>query len=124
MDRGKIDDTIRKAGTGINQYLAIMKRLNEVNVANDTDFQAKYKAFYMPEGAVRSAEWHKEYFSIMQDGKSTSVTFYDVLNRLYQLFAKVEASFASKLVHTLDTTKPILDRFVYLLTRQANRAII
>lgn len=121
MDRQKLYATIKRAQEGIYQYLEIMDLFPSVNVAENKKFQFKYRAFYMREATNLPEGWYKEYFSIMEDGRKTKITFYDVLSRLHEVSKKilvdkkdrVDASFSSKLVHTLDTTKPILDQFVY-----------
>jgi len=48
----------------------------------------------------------------MEESKSSDVNFTQVLRALHAATGRYEASFASKLVATLDPTQPVIDRFV------------
>ena len=110
MDERQIMEAIREARKGISQYLNIMELFPKVNVAEDSEFQLKFNAYYRVR--QRPAEWYAEYFSAMQRWKGSKPTFADVLDHLNQSLDKYEPSFASKLVATLDPNQPIWDKHV------------
>lgn len=71
------------------------------------EFQKKYDAFYR---VRRDEAWRKEYFRLMATfGKRGNASFGEILHRLHQATGQIEASFASKMLATLDPDKPIWD---------------
>ena len=73
----------------------------------DPEFQRKYDAFYR---VRRNEEWRKEYFRLMDVfHKRKTTAFGEILLRLYQTTGQIEASFASKMLATLDADMPIWD---------------
>ncbi len=94
---------------GIKKYADILHTFPTIDASSDKEFQKKFNGFYR---VRRNAEWQKVYYSIMEKGKTTALTFESVLTELYASLGRVEASFASKLVHTLNNAMPIWDKFV------------
>ena len=94
---------------GVEKYADIMQTFPSVNVATDKNFQRKFNGFYR---VRRNEEWQNYYYAIMQKGKINKLSFEEVLFELYMKTGKVESSFASKLLHTLNNEMPIWDKFV------------
>ena len=94
---------------GVEKYADIMKSFPSINVATDKAFQKKFNGFYR---VRRNEEWQSYYYSIMEQGKTCELSFEQVLRELYIKTGKVEASFVSKLLHTLDNELPIWDKYV------------
>ena len=94
---------------GVEKYADIMKAFLSVNVATDKAFQRKFNGFYR---VRRNEEWQGYYYSIMEQGKISELSFEQILRELYIKTGKVEASFVSKLLHTLNNELPIWDKFV------------
>lgn len=103
---------LEKARPGIRQYLEIMSDFSGTNVAEDRAFQRKFNAFYRVR--QRPAEWYKAFYGCMEECKHVRPIpgFDDVLDHLWRVLGRCEASFASKLVATLDPSQPIWDRYV------------
>jgi len=80
-----------------------------VDVSKSRDFQRRFNGFYR---IRRNSEWQKHFYTILQKYKHTGISFVDTLNKLYILTGKVEASFSSKLVATIQPNKPVIDKFV------------
>jgi len=113
---------------GVGTYVCIMELLQSCDVSEDEDFQKKYKGFYQlrwkAEGKddedkkAKRKEWYDSYFSFMQEHKNAKSdkppTFKRVLRYLCEASGKtrVDASFASKLLHTVNPEKPIWDKNV------------
>jgi len=89
------------------KYDLLQRRLRATNVANDGDYQRAYKAFYV----VRKPQAFTDvYFSILEREKNNSaVSFETLLFELHHRFGKVESSFTSKLVASIDPNKPVDD---------------
>jgi len=112
FDADSVTAAIEKAEPGIRQYLEIMAEFPRVNVAEDREFQRKFNGFYRVR--QRPAEWYAAYYGCMEECKHLRPvpTFDEILDHLWLVLARCEASFASKLAATLDPSRPIWDRYV------------
>lgn len=118
MNTAKIRDALLKAEKGIAQYAVLMNQFAKVDVSADADFQRKYNAFYRVQRRQKS--WYLSYYTLMQRLKETKPLFADVLDEIHSLTGRYEPSFASKLVATIDPSKPIWD--VHILENTNHRA--
>lgn len=111
--RNAVLDVLPRVEKGLNQYLAIQQGFCEVDVSQNLDFQRQYNAFYKVQR--RTMAWKECYFSIMQEMKQRdkNVSFAEVLDRIHAATGLWEASFASKLVATINPTKPVIDSKVF-----------
>lgn len=91
------------------KYANIMKTFPLVNVAVNKDFQKLFNGFYR---VRRGADWQRVYYALMQSKKNIKTSFEEILRILYEKTGRIEASFSSKLVHTLNPNMPIWDKFV------------
>jgi hypothetical protein len=57
-------------------------------------------------------EWQKEFYSLLQKSKKDTTTFENTLSKLFEKTGKIESSFASKLVATIDPKMPVIDSIV------------
>jgi len=110
MTENQVEEAIKRAKPGVTQYIEIMKLFSQTNVARDQIFQRKYNAFYRIR--QRPVEWYKTYYEYMEHLKSHAVTFTVVLRYLKKELKRYEPSFSSKLVATLDPSKPVWDKYV------------
>lgn len=106
----------------LDRYVVIMDDVRRVNVSKDVYFQKKFKYFYR----VRlTDEWCKVYFDLFEEMKSDkSPTFAKIIMAMQQGTkgmtvngrfyddGRVEASFSSKMLATLNPDKPIWDSHV------------
>jgi len=95
----------------VNLYKALMLRRQQPNFALDPIFQAAYCYFYGFRGAYNKDEWLTKYFELMnnmQVGRK-----YDIKTEVMdKLGLKNGPSYASKLLHTVDSKLPIFDSMV------------
>lgn len=110
MEKSGIKKAIENARKGIYRYLEIMELFPLVDVSEHHDFQRKFNGFYRIK--QRPAKWYEIYYSLMQQMKGQKPEFDFVLDHINNSLKKCEPSFSSKLVATLDPTKPIWDRYV------------
>lgn len=88
----------------IRCYFDIMQM---ADAPQNSEFQRKYDAFYR---VRRNETWRSEYFSIMADFRNrNNPSFGEILLRLHLSTGQIEASFASKMLATLDADMPIWD---------------
>jgi hypothetical protein len=107
MNLAEIQAAIAKARKGITQYAELMDLFGRVDVSVNIDFQRKYNAFYRVQR--RKESWYKDYYALMQRLKETKPAFPDVLDAIHAASGRYEPSFSSKLVATIDPSKPVWD---------------
>ena len=93
---------------GIKKYVNIMNLFSKVNISEDKNFQKTFTGFYR---IRRNEQFRKEYYDLMQKYKFKNVSFEEILTELYK-FGKLEASFTSKLIATIDHNLPIWNKYV------------
>ena len=92
--------------TGIERYRFIMEKVQRTDVSSDEGFQKTYENFYTLGRYPK--EFRREYFVYMERSKGTKTSFEETLSYFLK-YGTLEASFSSKLVHTLDPEQPIWD---------------
>lgn len=108
LSRAQIDGALSRLDDGVMRYTSLQARLPIVNVAADERYQTDYNYYYK---VRRNRNWRGCYFDILETNKSRSVSFEEVLNEIYERTRCVEASFASKLVATINPDLPVIDHF-------------
>lgn len=109
LDRASIDRVLPLVARGLEQYWQLQSALPITNVARDRDFQRAFNAFYR---VRRDPRWQSSFYRLLEQSKGKRPPFAVVLRTLHRETGRVEASFASKLVATLDPELPLIDRFV------------
>lgn len=94
---------------GLETYSRLQSSLATTDVAADREFQTMFNRFYR---VRRNAEWRSAFYALFQLEKSMRRTFGDVLGALHGSTGRVEASFASKLVASVNPDMPVIDAFV------------
>jgi len=114
----EIKEAIRDAETGINQYKVIMKQFPDTIVSQNKQFQEIYIDFYEMQRFC-SDEFIVTYFNFLEKSKNSDPkpTFINTLRYFYnnpQNHGKLEFSFVSKLLATLDDKLPVWDSNVFI----------
>lgn len=105
-----LDDSVFVSSFKISKYKDIMERVDAVDVSKDIKFQRTFNGFYK---VRRNEAWRNHYYNLFQNMKECNNTeFGYVLEQLYKLIGNVEASFASKMIATLNPQMPIWDQNV------------
>jgi len=99
--------TLPEIRNGVDKYLKIMGDLHKRDVSNDTEFQKTFNGFYRMR--QRTKEFYQAYFGYMETNKSSEIAFEDVLTFLYQQASRIEPSFSSKLLATVNPEMPVWD---------------
>ena len=89
--------------------MSIMEGVNKPGFSKNKDFQTLFNMFYR---VRRDEDWRKNFYDVFEMAKKKGFTFEDILSELYKYEHHVEASFASKMIATIDTQKPIWDKNV------------
>lgn len=114
LDDQVILAAILRAKNDISEYLWLMQTLREVDVTENAEFQERFNAFYRI--SQRSQAWHASYYRLLETAKVIGAEFADILNALWEETGRFEPAFASRLVATIDPSKPNWDRFVLMNT--------
>ena len=110
IDVKTINDNIDKINVGLEKYNRIMDSLCECNVSEDMVFQKLFKGFYR---VRRNDEFCRVYFSYMEKNKNNiKLTFGDVLAHIHSKTNRLEPSFSSKLLATINPNAPVWDSHV------------
>ncbi len=96
---------------GIDKYFTIQNTFLETDVSKDVEgFQKLFNSFYV---IRRNSEWRGQYYAIFESLKTQHepITFELILSKL--LFSgRIEASYSSKMLATLNPDMPIWDQYV------------
>ena len=110
ITKEEINLAIPKVKEGLKKYYLIQEKFNNINFQKDLIFQKKFNGFYK---IRRDAEWRESFYDIFQNSRSTVCTdFKTVLEQIHEKTNRVEASFTSKLIATINPNLPVLDKFV------------
>lgn len=104
-----VDRALGRVAPGLERYQRIESAFNTTNVAHDPVFQRRFNAFYR---VRRGPTWRAAFYRLLERGKSRGLSFAEALRAIHRATGRVEASFASKLVATLDPDLPVIDRVV------------
>lgn len=110
MDVIKINESMNKIKPGLEKYLNIMDIVNKVDVSKDESFQRAFNGFYRIR--QRNSDFYEKYYLFMESNKNKDISFEKTLLYFYNELGRIEASFSSKLVATINPNLPIWDSMV------------
>ena len=110
MEWSKIEKSLEKIEPGLKKYEHIMNRLHETDVSKDIEFQRMFNGFYKMR--QRKPEFYKEYYTLLEENKTNAISFGIVIEHLYRKFQRIEPSFSSKMVATINPNFPVWDEYV------------
>lgn len=109
LEEASIERALREMSRAVDTYRWLQATLAIADVAHDEKFQTRFNAFYR---VRRSASWRSAFYGLLQQQKSRRRSFAAVLRALHTATGRVEASFASKLVASVDPSMPVIDAVV------------
>lgn len=99
-----------KVQPGLQKYSAIQTLVKgDTTGFKDPILRRSYNGFYR---VRRGQPWQSAYFDLMYQTQKHEYGFSVVLTALHRATGRHEASFASKLLATLDTSQPVIDSVV------------
>lgn len=110
MNTEQIDRAIERVRPGLNKYERIQRLITKVNVSMDRDFQKSFNGFYRVR--QRPISFYQIFYDYMENVKNESPSFERTLIHMHKELGRVEASFSSKLVATINPQLPIWDSIV------------
>ena len=92
-------------------YCWLQDNLHKRNVAVDTEYRKKFSGYYRMRFV--SQEYRDQFFELFEEIKSeSSPSFRVVSQKLFQVDGKHEFSFITKMLHTIEPSRPIYDNQV------------
>lgn len=111
LDEAALERTLPLVAAGLDRYCWLQAELAKTDVTRDHAFQVRFNAFYR---VRRGARWRSAFYLLLEQEKSKRRPFAAVLRALHEGTGRVEASFASKLVASVDPKTPVIDAFVLM----------
>lgn len=95
---------------GLEKYVYIRENYNKCNVSENEEFQKTFNAFYR---VRRDEKWRKKFYKYFEKVKNNpNIEFTTIVKDLLLETGNIEASFASKLLSTINPNMPIWDQYV------------
>ena len=107
--KDQIEKALGRLERGLARYLWLQHHVRSCEVSTNVHFQTFFNGFYK---VRRNSHWRSIYFTLMESAKVKQIEFPEVLTEISRTTGRLEASFASKLVATLDPSMPVIDKFV------------
>lgn len=89
---------------GLDRYAEIM-----CGDPQSESFQRLFNGYYR---IRRNEIWRREYYDLFETAKERHYSFEEIITALYDATGNIEASFSSKMLATIDDSKPIWDQYV------------
>jgi hypothetical protein len=111
LEESEVRKALAALEPAVLRYRWLQSRSRTSDVRSDAEFQRQFNGYYR---LRRNQEWRSAYYKLMQAEKVERRGFAAVLHSLKSSTGRVEASFASKLVATIEPKLPVIDRYVLL----------
>lgn len=103
------------------RYAKTIADLHMTNVSMNAEYQRNFNGLY---GVRRNAQWRGAYYNILEDRKNDSeLSILAVITAILASTGRVEASFASKLIATINPNRAVYDSIIRQNLGLPNRAI-
>lgn len=112
LDHNTIISECLETAFDLKTYIRIMQIVENVDFKATEGFRKMYNGFYKVR--QQSSQWYDKYFSLMEQQATENRSFEDLLRIMYQVGGRIEVSFVSKLMATVNSQLPIWDRYVLI----------
>ena len=104
-------DRLKKVKTALGKYDYLQRSLLACDVVANRKYQTTFNGYYQM--MMRSASWYDVFFSILErEKRNGAISFRTVLEEVFDETKRLEASFCSKLIATIDANLAVWDRHV------------
>jgi hypothetical protein len=114
----KVLDTVDRK-RDIDPYLKMAEMFNAGRVSDNHEYKTIYRKYWQLNAARLSDHYCNHYFQVMEDHRHQGqIDIEDVVKLLYEVPSNskgrktIQFSFATKLLHTIDNTRPVYDSLV------------
>lgn len=109
LSKAQIDAAIPRVAEGLHKYLWLQNHRDSGDLRLNTEYQKRFNHFYR---VRRGKTWQEYFYALLENKKGTRVEFAEILDALHRSTNRYEASFASKLLATIDPNMPVIDSIV------------
>ena len=109
LTRDQIEHALPRIAPGLRRYLWLQERLRATDLRVDPEYRRHFNYFYR---VRRGTDWQDKFYYLLETSKRRAVTFAEILHVLHEATGRYEASFASKLVATINPNMPVIDSVV------------
>lgn len=109
LTSAEIDAALPMIKKGLGHYLWLQAKRDACDLRADPEYRRKFNGFYK---VRRGPAWQDRFYDLLERAKGTKPSFAEVLGALREATWRWEASFASKLVATVDPEQPVIDSVV------------
>jgi len=109
LNKADIDAALPRIAVGLNKYLWLQSHRDTCDLRFSSEFRKRFNGFYR---VRRGPDWQNKFFELLEKRKGLTVRFDEVLETLLRTTGRHEASFASKLVATINPDMPVIDSIV------------
>ncbi len=109
LNHSLVDSALPRIAVGLAKYEWLQKALRGTNVSNNRQFQRRFNGFYR---VRRDSDWQKAFYELLEREKAQPRPFAAMLHELHDRTGRIEASYASKLLATVDPRYPVIDAIV------------
>ena len=102
---------IKKIEQGLPIYLKITE-MAKTDAFCGEEFKKLFNGFYRVR--QKTKKWYDAFYALFKECKDNPKTFKETVTIMFEKTGEIDASFCSKLIATLDPTKPIWDKYVLL----------
>lgn len=113
LTRAKIDLVMPKLANGIHRYRDLQRSIRASGFRANEVFRKKYCYFYRIT-PHRNKGWQQHYFALLVRATKAKCNFRQILLEVKKRTGRIESSFASKLVASVHTNRPVIDKYVLL----------
>jgi hypothetical protein len=104
-----IEAALPRVAVGLKKYLWLQAQRDACNVRSDPEYRKRFNGFYR---VRRGQDWQNHFYGLLEAQKGRTVSFAEVFEALHRATGRYEASFASKLLATIDPNMPVIDSIV------------
>jgi len=96
-----------KIKIGLKKYETIMKLFHATDVSRNLDFQRTFNGFYRVK--LKSKEFYQTFYEFLELNKNKEISFQETIEHFFKKFDRLESSFSSKILATINPNQPVWD---------------
>jgi hypothetical protein len=109
LTKSEIDLAIPRVADGLTKYAWLQRNRDMSDLCRNPEYQKRFNNFYR---LRRNKPWRDRFYELLENVKGTHPGFGEILEELRRATNCYEASFASKLLATVDENMPVIDSVV------------
>jgi hypothetical protein len=109
LTKAEIDEALPRVAAGLKKYLWLQAQRDTCDLRSNSEYRKRFNGFYR---VRRGRDWQDKFYDLLEGKKGQRVPFAEVLDTLHRSTGRYEASFASKLLATIDPNMPVIDSIV------------